>query len=59
MIKKIIVSVVVLAATFAGGFTVGNNVGFDKGLSQTRLVKVTTPMNEQFPMNMMNKELKK
>jgi len=59
MIKKIIVSVVVLSVTFTGGFTVGNNAGFDKGLSQTHLTTVTTPMSEQFPMNMMNKELKK
>ena len=59
MIKKIIVLVVVSAVTFIGGFTAGNNVGFDKGLSQTHLTTVTTPMSEQFPMNMMNKELKK
>jgi len=55
MMKKIIASVVVLAVTFTGGFTAGNSVGFDKGLSQTRLVKVTTPMAQQFPINAMHK----
>jgi len=54
MIKKIIVTAVVLAVTFAGGFTAGNNVGFDKGLSQTHLTEVTTPLNERFPMNVMH-----
>ena len=59
MIKKIIVSVVVLAVAFTGGFAVGNSVGFDKGFNQTNLTEVNTPMNERFPMNVMHKELGK